>query len=278
MTSPTNRRAARTYRFGRRLFFRAVWAAIAFSVGFGLVVTKREEIFTFLIAPAEGRLSPHRDGLPVILGLADGFMAVIWLGIRVGTVFGVPIFLIGVLHLIKPWFESKKALYWTTVVLLITSSVSAIAASVFVYNVIIPVAITWLLKFTKGIAHATITLDYYVSLLTTLILAMTVVFQLPPTMFLLTKLGAVKYRHWKKIRLPVYGSAFVFSALVSPGFDLSTAIAVLLPFVVMFEIGMFLAWAVRPEDGNYLWLKVIRYRVGSPYTAIRRWILKHTGW
>jgi sec-independent protein translocase protein TatC len=274
MADPATRRA-KSYRFGRRLFLRVLWAIIASSIAFGIVIAKRVEIFGKLYEPAAGRLSPFEDGLPIITGLADGFMAVIWMGFRFGLLIGLPVLSIGVMHLIKPWFRPR--IYWYTVALLSTSSVAAVVSGVFVYNVILPVAITWLMKFTKDIANPLITLDYYVTLLTTLILAMTVVFQLPALMFIFTKVGAVKYRHWKRTRILVYGIAFVFSALVSPGFDISTAFSVLVPFGLMFETGMFLSWLVNKEDGNYLWFNTISYYVTMPYKWVRNVMLTHLG-
>jgi sec-independent protein translocase protein TatC len=274
MAEPATRRA-KSYRFGYRLFLRVLWASIAFGIVFGIVIAKRVEIFGKLYEPAEGRLSPFESGLPIVLGLADGFMAVIWMGVRLGLIVSLPILAIGVMHLIKPWFRPR--IYWYTVALLSTSFVAAIVSSIFVYTVILPVAITWLLKFTSGIANPLITLDYYVTLLTVLILAMTVVFQLPALMFIFTKVGAMKYRHWKRMRIVAYGIAFVFSALISPGFDLSTATSVLVPFMLMFESGMFLSWLVNKEEGNYLWFNTIGYHVTRPYKWVRNVMLTHLG-
>ena len=264
-----------SYHLGRRIFFRVSWAAIAFSIGFSLVFVKRVEIYGKLIEPADGRLSPFEGGLPIILGVPDMFTSVIWLGLRVGLLLGVPVLLIGLLQLFKPWF--KPILFWYTIASLMVTTACFIAASMFVYYVMVPVGMTWLLKFGDGIVVAVITLDEYVSLLTSLVLAMAIVFELPPIMFLLTKARIVKYYHWKKIRWFVIGSAFVFSALITPGFDLINATLVLVPFITLFEVGMFLSWLAYPADGDYLWAKSVHYYVTLPYRKLRNVMLTHLG-
>jgi Sec-independent protein secretion pathway component TatC len=263
------------YRFGRRLFFRIVWAGIAFSLAFSLVFAKRVEIYAKLIEPADGRLSPFEGGLPVVLGLADMFMSVIWLGMRVGILAGLPVLTIGMMHLFKPWF--RPVLYWYTVAFLLITTGCLVAASAFVYYVMAPVGVVWLLKFSNGIAVPVITLNEYISLLSSLILAMAIVFELPPLMFMLTKARIVKYRHWKRIRWVMVGSAFIFSALITPGFDPVNATLVLVPFITLFEFGMFLSWLAHPEDGDYLWARSISYYVTLPYRKLRNFMLTHLG-
>ena len=252
-----------------------LWASIAGSIAFGLVFSKRVEVFNWLIVPAGGRLLPFEGGLPIVTGITDGFTAVIWLGLRSFIAVGLPVLTVGLLNLLKPWF--RPVLYWYTVAFLVATTLCFVAASVFVYYVMAPVGVVWLLKFTTGIAHPFVTLDDYISLLTSLILALAVVFELPPLMFMLTKARIVKYRHWKRIRPFVYGSAFIFSALVTPGLDLVNALLVLVPFITLFEVGMFLAWLARPEEGNYLWLGTVARRVrkvwrGIVWVALKVWV------
>lgn len=261
-----------------------LWASIAGSIAFGLVFSKRVAVYGWLIAPAGGRLSPFEGGLPIIFGVPDMFTSVIWLGVRSFIAVGLPVLTIGLLNLFKPWF--RPVLYWYTVAFLIVSVGCFIAASAFVYYVMAPVGMTWLLKFAEGIAVPVITMDEYISLLTSLMLALAVVFELPPLMFMLTKARIVKYRHWKKIRPFVYGSAFIFSALVTPGLDLVNATLVLVPFILLYETGMFLAWLARPEEGNYLWLGTVGRGLRKVWRGIvwplRRsgllWALRKVGW
>ena len=260
----TNRR--RGLRFGWRVFLRVAWAAAAASVAFAFVIVKRKEIFAKLIEPADGRLSPFESGLPIIIGIPDGFTAVLWLGMRAGLAVGIPILTVGMLHLFKPWF--KPVLWWYTIAFLVVTTGCFVASAIFVYYVIIPNGVTWLLKFTGGIAEPVITLDAYVGLLTTLMLAMLVVFEFPPLMYMLAKARIVRYRHFKRARWTIWGAAFIFSALITPGFDPMTATLVLIPFLTLYEFGMLLAWLARPEEGNYLWIKTIGRWVGRVRYAV----------
>jgi sec-independent protein translocase protein TatC len=117
-----------------------------------------------------------------------------------------------------------------------------------------------------------------------------VVFEIPVVMYLLAKAGIVSYKRMTNLRKFVPVSAFILSAIITPTFDAFNQTLVAVPIILLYELGLFVAWFAHPDRGNYLWLasigrgirwvwhivvrvaKVVRAVALSPYT-VPRWIV-----
>ena len=88
-------------RFGKRLRLRLVWLFIAFGIGAASTWYYREDIFLFLLAPAEGSLSPF-GGSPVFTGPTAMIGATINLALRGGALAAAPVMVVSVYTLVKP--------------------------------------------------------------------------------------------------------------------------------------------------------------------------------
>ncbi|MEW6071914.1 MAG: twin-arginine translocase subunit TatC [Planctomycetota bacterium] len=88
------------------------------------------------------------------------------------------------------------------------------------------------------VALPTITLEYYLSFLRTLCLALGVVFQLPLLMSFLGGAGLVQPATMAKYRGHFVIAAFVIAAVITPGADPISQLLVAVPLVVLYEIGI----------------------------------------
>ncbi len=82
-------------RFARRVRFGLLGTLLAFGIGAGVTWWYRVTIFGWLIAPADGMLSPHQ-GLPVYISPTEILSVTIRLSILGGIVFAIPV-LVGTL-------------------------------------------------------------------------------------------------------------------------------------------------------------------------------------
>ena len=48
-----------------------------------------------------------------------------------------------------------------------------------------------------------------------------------------------------------------FGAILAPGFDPWTALWVILPIIVLYEVGLLFAWLAHPSEGDYLHIKIV---------------------
>tara|TARA_R110000737_G_scaffold277566_1_gene284277 strand:- start:39 stop:551 length:513 start_codon:yes stop_codon:yes gene_type:complete len=127
----------------------------------------------------------------------------------------------------------------------------------FVYYVMLPVGLGFLLNFGSNIAVALIDIGEYLKLLTALMFAMGLVFLIPILMFLLAKMRLVKYKHWRWGRMVVPLFAGFLGIILTPTADGINFLMVSLPVMGLYEVGLFVTWVIAPDEGNYLWLRTI---------------------
>ena len=93
----------------------------------------------------------------------------------------------------------------------------------------------------------------YVTLITTLLFWMGLIFELPIVIFFMTRIGVVNTRWLGRQRRWAILLAFVLGALITPTFDPVNQVLVALPIIVLFEVGYWLArigerGKARPDD------------------------------
>lgn len=244
MVSAPPRRGA-IQRFVRKLKWVLAALIIAFFAGAGTTWYYHETLFGYLYAPAGGALSPH-GGLPIFLAPTEALTATFDLAKKGGLVAAFPVLLVSIYYLARPMVPSRQRRF---IALFVPASLLCFLGGVsFAYFVMIPVSMKFLLSFGEGIAVPTIRLTEYMGLVTELMFWLGIVFQLPPAMFLLTKLRLVKYQHFKKVRKIVPFAALIFGAILTPTMDGLTMLMVAVPIWVLYEVGLALSWIARPRE------------------------------
>ena len=275
-------------RFGKRLRLRLVWSFIAFGIGAALTWYYREAIFSFLIAPAEGSLSPF-GGAPVFTGPTAMIGATISLALRGGALAAVPVMVVSVYTLVSPAIPGaqRRFILWffpATLMCFLTGGA-------FAYFVMLPTGLGFLLHFGDGVAIPLITINEYLDLMMAMMFWLGVVFEIPVVMYLLAKTDIVSYRRMKSLRKFVPVFAFILSAIITPTFDAFNQTLVAVPIILLYEVGLFCAWVTHTDRGDYLWLgsiargirwmwhrvvwvaRVVRVVVLAPYT-VPRWMYR----
>ena len=270
---------------GRRMRRRLIWTFLAFGIGAGSTFYYNAAVFGFLLAPAGNNLSPF-DGQPVFSSPIDMMGATISLAIRGGTVLALPVLVTGILTLLKPWIRTSY--WWFLTIFTVLTVVSFLTGAAFVYLVMLPVSLGFLLSFGDGIAVPVIQLDSYIELISSLMLWVGLIFELPIAMYLLVKYRILSYQKLRRFRKFVPPTAIILAGIITPTFDGFNQVMVALPMWMLYEVGLFTSWLAHPEEGNYLWLRTlgrwlrkvrsvvarilrrVRIIVGSPVVMIRR--------
>jgi len=275
-------------RFGKRLRLRLAWPFIAFGIGAASTWYYRESIFMFLLVPAEGSLSPF-GGAPVFTGPTSMMSATISLALRGGALAALPIMVVGVYTLVRPAVPDARHRY--IILFFVATQVCFLAGGGFAYFVMLPTGLGFLLNFGGDVAIPLITINEYLDLMMAMMFWLGVVFEIPVVMYLLAKAEIVSYRRMKNLRKFVPVSAFILSAIITPTFDVFNQTLVAVPIILLYEVGLFSAWAAHPDRGNYLWFgsiargirwvwhvvvlgaRVVRAVVLAPYT-VPRWMYR----
>lgn len=213
------------------------------------------DILNFLLQPAEGRLSPFPGGPPVFTAPTGMFAVTVDLALRAGLLVALPFFVIG-LYNIAPALPSLSRKF----LLLYVPAVVGfyVAGLAFVYFVMLPRGLGFLLNFGTDVAVPLITINSYFGLLKALLLWVPLIFQMPLLMFLLAKARILSYRRVNNVRKIVPLGLAIFTAIITPTVDYVNFFIMYIPMLLLFEFGMFLMWTQQPEQGDYLFIKRMR--------------------
>lgn len=94
---------------------------------------------------------------------------------------------------------------------------------------------------TTNLLASTITLDDYIGFVFTFMLVFGVAFQLPLVQLALVRVGLVEIEFFKKQRKIVYFVMTIVAAVTAPGDVVTSMIALLVPMMVLYEFGIWLA-------------------------------------
>jgi sec-independent protein translocase protein TatC len=125
-----------------------------------------------------------------------------------------------------------------------------IGGVLFGYFVLIPPALKFLLGFGSNIATPQIKIGSYISLVTRLLLAIGLVFELPVITTFLAKIGVVKAKWLASKRRPAIIFAFILAAVITPTFDPINQTLVAAPLVVLYELSIWLARLVQKKESK----------------------------
>ena len=216
--------------------------------------------------------------------------ATISIVVKGGTFAAIPMIAYSVLSLLKPWLPSQFWRFLTAVT--ISAMVSYVLGIMFVYYVLLPVGLKFLLNFGSNVAVPLIDIGNYLDLVTALMSAMSFVFMIPTAMYILARARLLRYKHfrWGRLLSPLF--ATFLGIILTPTADGINFLLVSTPVMALYEVGMFAAWTVNPEEGNYLWFKTISkwakaiwnriFWVVSRPVAAYRWVrstlMKHGIW
>ncbi|MBI1885532.1 MAG: twin-arginine translocase subunit TatC [Chloroflexi bacterium] len=222
----------------RRIFI----AALAVVVGLILSVFFGKQIIEFLKEPAEARNSDLQLQFIEPFELIVTYFRVSLLG---GLIFGMPMVVYQVLMFVSPGLtpREKRWLYGTVV----GAFALFLGGAAFSYYVALPPALNFLLNFGEDIAQPNIRIGSYIDFVTRLIFWTGVTFETPIVMMYLARFRIVNWRQLLRFWRYAVVLAFVIAAIVTPTIDPVTQSLVAGPIVVLYFLGIILAWLIEPR-------------------------------
>lgn len=231
----------RSRRVLRGVLYRLLLTLLAFGIGAALTWLYRAEVFGYLLAPAGDSLST--SGQPIYTGPTEMFSLTIGMAIKGGIVAALPVLAYSVYSLARPLLDKQQR---RTVLLFMGLGVSFyMGGTAFAYFVLLPVGLEFLLQFGAEIATPMIRIGEYMDLALAMLFWIGIVFETPIVMLLLAKMRIVSHMQFKRVRKYVPIAALILGALITPTIDYVNQAMVAVPLIILFELGIFLAWLVR---------------------------------
>lgn len=221
----------------RELRQRVIYSLLAFLLAFSLCYYFAENIYQFLVSP----LADAYDGANrrlIFTGLAEAFITYLKLAAFGGFIVSFPFVAWQVYAFVAPGlYKNEKRII---VPFMVAAPVLFILGAALVYYFIFPLAWEFFLSFevTAGSGELPVQLEArvseYLSLVTGLIMAFGLAFQLPLILIMLTAFGMIGSASLVKYRRHAIVGIFIIAAIITPP-DVISQIGLAIPLMLLYE-------------------------------------------
>jgi len=242
MTTDNTYEGHRQKQFEQRMRFwehieefrsRLLRVIIALVVAFGISLTFTNQVLEFLLF----QMSSVR---PIALHPTETIVVYFRVAMMLGVVLIMPYILYQVLGFFLPGMTRKERR-------ILLSSVFGIGfffalGVAFAGMVMIPLSVNYLQTFMGDIVQQTYSIDGYISFVTTIMFSSGMIFETPLLLALIARLGLVTTKQLSKGRRYALVGIAVLAALITPTPDAFNMLLVMAPLLVLYELGIVLAW------------------------------------
>jgi len=163
-----------------------------------------------------------------------------WVAFISGFVIAFPYIVWELWRFIKPALTTKERNYARGIVFY--TSFLFLSGVLFGYYVITPMTVNFLGSYQVSTQVSnTITLDSFISTVTTMTLISGIVFELPILVYFLTKIGILTAKFMRTYRRHAVVVILIVAAVITPTSDATTLIMVALPLYFLYEISIFVS-------------------------------------
>ena len=220
---------------------RLIKSVIAIAIGSVIAFIFYEWIFYYLKLPAEGINL-------IYIEMTEMIGTVMKVSLAGGVILAMPYLVFQFIMFVSPALTPKEKKYVYLVLPWI--GLMFVVGIVFGYFILIPPATKFLITFGSDIATPQIKIGNYISIVTRLLLAIGLVFEMPVITTFLARLGVITPKWLSDKRKVAIISAFILAAIITPTFDPLNQCLVAIPLVVLYEMSIWLAKLVyrkKPE-------------------------------
>ena len=219
----------------RRVLFSLAALLISSAVSFVFF----RQLIELLVRPARD-LNGVSEGQLIFTEVTEMLTISVKVSLVAGFVLAFPVILYQVIMFATPGLTDKERRY---LIAFLPGALLTFAAGVaFAYFVLTPPALHFLITFGDDVATPLIRVSNIVNLMLRLLFWMGVAFETPLVMYLLAQLGTATARTFSRFRRYWVVIAFILAAIITPTFDPLNQALVAVPLLVLYEVGILLAW------------------------------------
>ncbi|MFC2007180.1 twin-arginine translocase subunit TatC [Chloroflexota bacterium] len=220
---------------------RLIKSVIAIAVAAVIAFLFYQWIFYILILPAEGIEL-------IYIEMTEMIGTIMRVCIIAGIMITIPYLTYHVIMFVSPALSGREKNYvylilpW--IALMFTGGV------LFGYFILVPPATKFLITFGSEIATPQIKVGNYIAIVTRLLLAIGLVFEMPVVTTFLARLGILKPEWLSGKRRIAVIFAFILAAMITPTFDPINQSLVAVPLIILYEMSIWLAKLVYKKKAE----------------------------
>ena len=223
------------------LRWRIIWslAAVVVGVGLAFLLVLKFDLLTWI----QGPILPFLHGKRLVYTHpGDGFSILMQTSIIVGIVLALPVILYQVWAFLSPALHRHEK---RVVMPVIGGGVFLfVCGAALAWYLVLPMTLRFLFGLGDESFDQMITVSEYFGFVTSMVLAMGAVFELPIAILLLSVLGLVTPRFLSKFRRHAAVGSYVVAAIITPGDLFVTSVALMVPLYLLYELSIGLSWLV----------------------------------
>ena len=225
---------------------RLTYAAIAIVICCVAAFIEKKYVFAIIMHPLKS--TPYANQKLLAFSATEPFMAILKISVYAGLIIALPYLFYQFWAFVMPaLYENERRGIFPYVAL---SSGLFIGGVVFGFYVVLPIGLKWLLNFSAGTFTVMLHVDPYITFITLFLLAFGVVFELPLVMMLLAWAGIVDHKKLRKVRKYAVLVEAVIAMVITPSQDPISMMLMLIPLVVLYEFGIWLARIVSKRKAR----------------------------
>jgi sec-independent protein translocase protein TatC len=215
---------------------RIIWSLAALSLAFGLCFWQSSTILDIAAAPL-----PDDDQALIVLAPTEALMTTLVVCVFAAVILAAPFISYQIFAYVLPAFSPRER----RAVLPLVFAIPAlfIVGVVFVYFLILPVAINFLLNFNSEQFSTELRAREYYSFFSTTLIAGGLIFQLPVIVLALVRLRIITVEQLRAYRRYAYLVIAVLAAMLTPPDPISMLIQ-MAPILLLYELSILLARAL----------------------------------
>lgn len=174
--------------------------------------------------------------------LSGQFTNHMWISFLGGLILGMPYVLYEIWKFVRPALKNTETKPVRGFV--VVSSVLFLIGVLFAYFIIVPLSVQFLGNYSitsDNFIQTLPTIDDYISLVSTLVLATGLVFEMPILVYFLTRLGIFSPAFMRKFRKHAVIVLLIAAAVITPSPDVTSQMLVFVPIYGLYEISIFVS-------------------------------------
>jgi sec-independent protein translocase protein TatC len=197
-----------------------------------------DKIFNFISAPLYALLP--KSSTMTMLKLTEGFVTEFKLAFLSAIFFSMPFLLYHIWQFIVPGLYPNEKKYLGSFI--IFSSILFFLGAAFAYYIVFPFGFKFFLTYVNDKVAATLSISWYLTFVTQMMLAFGLVFELPVFTLFLAKLGLVTSEMLRKYRRYAIVIIFIVAAILTPPDAISQCLMAI-PLLILYEVSIYVAKA-----------------------------------